>query len=137
MSFGHANANYQPPAHQQAVDDLFAAARANPAVGRPPLFKPPPPRLQPSQNLLDQRLTEELEMVRRQLEQIGGILTNDPFLLQRHSGSLQAIDLINQILGHVATVVNTEDKEAAVDEISLQDLKARLQRRPLRAIGSE
>ena len=125
---------YQPSSHQRAVDEIQAAARAERA-GRP-LFRPPPPTLAPSSSVLDQRLAEELDYIRRRLDLLGGILTQDPVLLRKHSTSLQDIDLINQTLGHLGKVIAAEDKDAAAERISLAELKGRLLRKPIASIVS-
>jgi hypothetical protein len=122
------------PAHQRAADAMQAAVRAEGQVVRPPLFKPAPPPPRPSQNLLDHRISEELEAIARRLEMLGGTLANDPILLHRHAAQLQSIDLIEQMLGHLSQVVAAEDKDQAVAAITLSGLKARLQRKPLTRI---
>ena len=122
------------PAHQREVDAIQAAIRAERAEGavtRPPLFKPATPRPAPSKNLLDHRVAEELEAIARRLEMLGGVLANDPILLHRHAAQLQSVDLIKQMLCHLSQVVATEEKEKAVALITLSELKARLQRKPL------
>lgn len=86
--------------------------------------------------MLDHRLAEELDYVRRRLDHLGGILAQDPVLLRKHAASLQDIDLINQTLGHLAKVIGAEDKDAAADRISLAELKGRLQRKPIASIVS-
>jgi hypothetical protein len=121
------------PAHQRAVDAIQAAIRAEGAVVRPPLFKPAPPKPEPSKSLLDHRIAEELQAIARRLELLGGTLANDPILLHRHAAQLQSVDLIKQMLCHLSQVVATEDKEKAVAAITLSELKGRLQRRPLAA----
>ena len=122
------------PAHQREVDAIQAsirAERAEGAVTRPPLFKPAPPRPAPSGDVLDHRVAEELEAIARRLELLGGALASDPILLHRHAAQLQSIDLIKQTLCHLSQVVATDEKEKAVALITLSELKARLQRRPL------
>jgi hypothetical protein len=119
------------PAHQRAVDAIQAQVRAEGAAARPPLFKPAPPRPAPSSDPLDHRIAEELEAIARRLDLLGGTLANDPVLLHRHAVQLQSIDLIKQMLGHLAQVVATDEKEKAVALITLTELKARLQRKPL------
>lgn len=131
MSFAGAQPNHTTPAHQREVDMMMAAARAEAEEGRRPLFKPVAPKPQLSERALDRWMSEELEVIRRRLDQIGDILASDPVLLHRHSVSLQGLDLTNQVLGHLANVIAAKDKEAAVEQVSLQDLKARLHRRPL------
>jgi hypothetical protein len=129
-------ATYKPPAHQQAVDAAQAAIRADLETGRRSLFKPPPPSPGRSDSVLDQRIGEELELVVRQLELLGDVLVSDPILLQRHAQQLQSVDLIQQVLGHLARVVAARDKTMAVDRITLVELKARLKRMALRPIAS-
>jgi hypothetical protein len=119
------------PAHQREVDEIQAAIRAEGQVVRPPLFRPAPPRPAPSGDLLDHRVAEEMEAIARRLELLGGALANDPILLHRHAAQLQAIDLIKQTLCHLSQVVATDEKEKAVALITLSELKARLQRKPL------
>ncbi|HEX8300616.1 hypothetical protein [Sphingomonas sp.] len=120
---------HQPSDHQLEADRIQAAIRSGQAGERRPLFKPPPAAPQRSRNLLDQRLAEELEFVRRRLDAIGSIVANEPSLLMRHAASLQDLDHIDQTLGHIAKVIDAEDKLAAAERISLGDLKSRLQRR--------
>jgi len=125
------------PAHQREVDAIQAAIRAEGRAVRPPLFKPAPPRPAPSGDLLDHRIAEELEAIARRLELLGGVLANEPILIQRHAGQLQSIDLIKQTLCHLAQVVATDEKEKAVALITLSELKARLERRPLSGLGGQ
>lgn len=128
-------ATYSAPAHQQAVDAAQARVRADLEAGKRTLFKPPPPNPGQSDSVLEQRVAEELELVIRQLEQLGDTLAADPILLHRHAAQLQSIDLMQQLLGHLGRVVAARDKAMAVDRITLSELKARLKRKALRAIG--
>jgi len=120
---------YTPSAHQREVDARMAEIRASMTPAKRPLFKEPPPRPEISGNPIDHRIADELDMVRRRLDQIGDALIADPILLQRHSTSLQALDLTNQILSHLAEVIKAEDKEAGADAVKMDDLRARLKRR--------
>ena len=124
---------YRPPEHQRQVDELVATVRSEPAAG-PTRFKPAPPAPAPTEDPLHHRIAEELEFIRRHLEQLGGALVNDPVMLHRHSIQLQSIDQINQILGHLARVIAAEDKGLAAAQVSLEALRARLQRRPLSSL---
>jgi hypothetical protein len=124
-----------PPDHQRRVDAIQAAIRAEGALARPGLFKPPPPRPAPSSNQLDHRIAEELEFIVRQLEQLGASLSNVPIQLSRHSAVLQSIDLMKQSLRHLAQVIAAEDKAFAADLVTHTGLKAKLQRKPLKPIG--
>lgn len=46
----------------------------------------------------------------------------------RHAASVQSVDIIGQILGHVASVVRSSDHGGAVERIGMCELKGRLQR---------
>jgi len=126
-----------PPAHQREVDAMLAEVRADLEAGRRSLFKPPPPA-EPARSTdpIEQRIVEELALVARHLEQLGGLLAAEPMLIAKYGRQLQAIDLMEQILGHLGGVVGAADKAAAVERISLAELKARLQRKPIRPIAS-
>jgi hypothetical protein len=125
----------RPSEHQQQIDALQAAIRSEEGAARPSLFKPPPPRPAPSTNLLDHRVAEEMEYIVRKLEQLGGILANDPILLHRHSYELQSIDMMKQSLRHLAQIVAAQDKALAAGQVTLTELKSRLQRKALTPIG--
>ena len=119
------------PAHQQRVDLVQARIRADLLAGRRSLFKAPPPAPRLSEHVLDARIAEELDLVIRQLGQIGDTLSDDPVLVHRHAAQLQSIDLMQQVLGHLGRVVASADKAMAVERVTLSELKARLQRKPL------
>jgi len=116
-------------AHQQRVDELMARARAEATPLRPSLFKPAPPRPARSNSTIELRIAEEVDCVRRHLEMLGATLAGDPILLHRHGTSLQSVDLMNQLLGHLARVIESEDKIAAAQQVSHGDLRARLLRK--------
>lgn len=126
----------KPNGHQRTVDALQAQIRADLAAGRRELFRPaasaPPP--QASDDVLEQRIAEELQTIVRQLEQLGGTLAADPILLTRHATQLQSIDLMKQVIGHLARLVASADREAALDQVTLTELKGRLTRRALRSL---
>ena len=119
------------PAQQRLVDQIKAEVANGAEKSRPSIFKPAPPRPAPSTNPIEHRMAEEIECIRRHLDLLGGTLANDVVLVRRYPTQLQAIDLINQQLGHLAAVISAEDKAQAVERVSLEDLKARLKRRPL------
>jgi hypothetical protein len=127
-----AGVTYSPSDHQRRIDEIQAAIRAEtaPAPTRS-LFKPAPRRSPPSTDPLDHHLSEELECIRRHLEQLGGVLAGNPLLVQRHATQLQSIDLINQVLGHISGIIASEDRALAVEQVTLRELRSRLQRKPL------
>jgi hypothetical protein len=89
---------------------------------------PRPPALIPTDDPLQLRLAEELEYARRMLDQMGDALSADPLVISRHMTSLQTVDIVGQILGHVANVTRSSDPRGAVDLIGMCELKARLTR---------
>ncbi|MCW3847635.1 hypothetical protein OF829_10305 [Sphingomonas sp. LB-2] len=128
---------YVPPAHQREVDAMLAEIRAQAAQAalppsatpiKRPLFREPPPRPTASNDPIDFRIAEELDTIRRRLDQIGDALIGDPILLHRHAMALQGIDLTNQILAHLAEVIKAADKAAGVEAVKMDDLRARLKR---------
>lgn len=124
------------PEQQRLVDQVKAELRSGTAP-RPSIFKQPPPRPAPSTDPLDHRMVEEIECIRRHLDLLGNILANDLVLVRRYGTQLQSIDLINQLLGHLGDVIGAESKLQAVERITLQELRARLKRRPLASLSAK
>ncbi len=91
---------------------------------------PLPAALVPTDDPLRLRLAEELEYARRLLDLMGDELANDPAVIVRHTRSLQSVDIVGQMLGHIATVVRSSDPPRAVERIGMCELRARLTRRP-------
>jgi hypothetical protein len=129
-----------PPHLRQSRCDAIQAQYRAEAQGRSPMIgaperrsirRDPPPRpaaLIPTHDPLQLRLAEELDYVRRMLDQMGDILSADPLVVSRHMTSLQTVDIAGQILGHVANVTRSSDPRGAVDLIGMCELKARLTR---------
>jgi hypothetical protein len=124
---------YGAPAHlhpaQARVDAIQAEHRGGEA--RRSIRRDPPPipaALIPTDDELKVRLAEELEYARRMLESMGDALSNDGAVVMRHSVALQTIDIIGQLLGHVAAVTRSSDPIGAVERIGMSELKARLTR---------
>jgi len=92
---------------------------------------PLPPAMIPTDDQLRQRLAEELEYARRMLDIMGDALASDGAVVVRHGTSLQSVDIVGQMLGHIANVVRSSDPEGAVELIGMAELKARLQRRSI------
>ena len=114
---------------QQRCDAIQADFRAKPQ--RPSIRREAPPipaPLVPTDDALKLRLAEELDFARRMLDSMGDEFSADPALLMRHSVPLQSIDIVGQILGHIATVVRSSDPDGAVERIGMCELKARLTR---------
>ncbi len=115
---------------QRRVDAIQAEARADPVTGRA-LRSSEGPATKPVCRDLDSRLADELGYVQRLLEGLGDELIADLLLIQRHGKSLQSLDLVGQILGHVSAILRADDKAAIVEDIGMEDLRARLKRKAI------
>ena len=93
---------------------------------------PLPAAMIPTDDRLRQRLAEELEYARRMLDIMGDNLASDGAVVVRHVTSLQSVDIVGQMLGHIANVIRSSDPEGAVELIGMSELKARLQRSSIR-----
>ncbi|MGH6659136.1 MAG: hypothetical protein ACREBM_05745 [Sphingomicrobium sp.] len=129
------------PAHlrqaQARCDSIQAEFRTEqsqgPAQRRSIRRDPPPldPALMPSADLLRLRLAEELDYARRMLDSMGDQLSGDIHVVMRHSVALQSIDILGQMLGHIAAVTRSAAPDLAVERIGMGDLRARLTRASL------
>jgi hypothetical protein len=125
--------------NQAECDAIAAAARADRA--RPSILREgaaPPPPLEPTQDLTEERLAEEIDYARRLLEAIGDRLIADPIILNRHQTTLQSFDILGQLLGHLAKVAGSADKQEAINRIGMHELRARMNRptAPIAATGT-
>jgi len=77
---------------------------------------------------LDLLLAAELDHARDMLVMMGDELANDFAVVSRHGVPLQAIDIVSQMLGHIANVVRADDRDQAVTAIGMCDLRAKLAR---------
>ena len=75
---------------------------------------------------LDQLLAEELDHACRMLEAMGDELALDHQVVTEHAIALQAVDIVSQMIGHIANVVRAEDRPAAVERIGMCELKTKL-----------
>lgn len=114
---------------QGRVDALQAQVRASaaPSAHSP---DPPAPAGDPGEHL-KARLADELAYVQRLLESMGDELIAEPIIVAHHARTLQSLDVAGQILAHLTNVMRADDPVAAVDRIGMDDLRARLKRRPL------
>lgn len=120
---------------QARCDAIQAEFRAgNDEAPRKSIRRDPPPTpaaLVPTDDLLRLRLAEELEYARRMIETMGDAISADPALVMRHMVELQSVDIVGQMLGHIANVIRSSDPPGAVERIGMCDLKARLTRKSL------
>jgi hypothetical protein len=117
----------QSQARCDAIQAEFRSGESRPSIRReaPPL----PQALQPCDDMIKLRLAEELEYARRMLDTMGDELSADLGVVMRHGMALQTVDIVGQMLGHIANVVRSSDPGGAVDRIGMCDLKARLTRK--------
>ena len=113
-----------------AVQAEFRAEQAAPKRSIRRADAPPiDPALVPTDDQLRMRLAEELDYARRMLDTMGDELSADMGVVMRHAVSLQTIDIVGQMLGHIAAVTRSSAPEGAVERIGMCELKARLTRR--------
>jgi len=114
--------------------EVAAAGCPEEAARRRSIRRDPPPsepNLAATDDQLRLRLAEELDYARRILDIMGDDLTGDSAMVVRHARSLQSIDIVGQMLGHLATVIRSCDPDAAIERIGMAELKARMTRKPL------
>jgi hypothetical protein len=75
---------------------------------------------------LDRTLAEQLDHARDLLVTMGDELAMNEEVVADHGVALQAVDIVGQMLGHIANVVRAEDRRAAVERIGMCELKATL-----------
>jgi hypothetical protein len=116
--------------NQARCDSIQAEFRAETPARRSIRRDPPPipPALIQTDDPLPLRLAEELEYARRMLEAMGETLSADGLLVARHLTALQSVDIVAQMIGHIADVVRSSDPAGAVERIGMNNLKARLTR---------
>ena len=138
MNSGGSKQYFGAPAHlrraQAICDRVQAEFRAEQESGGKRSIRrqdapPIDPALVPTDDELRVRLAEELEYARRMLDAMGDELSADMGVVMRHAVSLQTIDIVGQMLGHIASVTRSSSPERAVERIGMCELKARLTRR--------
>ena len=75
---------------------------------------------------LEFRLAVELEHARQMLVDMGDELAMNEDVVAEHGVALQAVDIVGQMIGHIANVVRAEDRSAAVERIGMCELKSKL-----------
>ena len=60
------------------------------------------------------------------LVMMGDELAMTPEIVAEHGMALQAVDIVGQMLGHIANVVRADDQREAIDRIGMCELKAKL-----------
>lgn len=116
----------QAQARCDAIQAEHRSGEAPRSIRREP--PPLPAALVPTDDELKVRLAEELEYARRMLDAMGDELSADMGVVMRHMVALQSIDIVGQMLGHIAAVTRSSDPIGAVQRIGMGELKARLTR---------
>lgn len=75
---------------------------------------------------LDLLLAAELDHARDMLVMMGDELAMSPDIVAEHGMALQAVDIVGQILGHIASVVRAEDPHRAIEGIGMCELRTKL-----------
>jgi hypothetical protein len=75
---------------------------------------------------LDHLLAAELDHARDLLVMMGDELAMSPEIVAEHGMALQAVDIVGQMLGHIANVVRAENQNEAIERIGMCDLKSKL-----------
>lgn len=86
------------------------------------------PALTPTDDVLRQRISDELDFAWRQLDLAAATMARDALTSARHRPSLQTIDLVGQTLGQLAVVLRSSMPELAVERVPMADLRGRLRR---------
>lgn len=82
-------------------------------------------------------VADVLQELAGEIENLGTSLCTDPDVLQRHIGTLQAIDLIAQKQRWLATLLQADCPLDAVNTIGVETLKARFTPMPSHGVGSD
>lgn len=115
-----------------SVRQIWGTEEESPAAERLAVrrdFQPRYHAIEETADRLHLRLGEELEYARRMLDAMGDELSADPIAVSRHGVVLQSLDIVGQMLGHIANVIRSSDLASAVEQIGMGDLKARLTRK--------
>jgi hypothetical protein len=75
---------------------------------------------------LDLLLAAELDHARDMLMMMGDELAMSPEIVAEHGTALQAVDIVGQMLGHIANVVRAGDRNSAIARIGMCELKTKL-----------
>lgn len=74
------------------------------------------------------RIAEELAYASRKLDALANALAEDRLVVMRHETQLQDLDILAQTLGHLERLLASDEPEAVIEKIGMQELKRRLTR---------
>jgi hypothetical protein len=110
------------PDGQKQVDALQAQIRS----GAVPLATAQPARTELLPQELQQRLSDELALIKRIIDDVGEELSAEAMILAEHGESMQQFDIISQSLGHLSRLLVAPDPAQAVNEIGMESRRRRL-----------
>ncbi len=84
--------------------------------------------LHPASSVLTAAIAERLHALAAEVEALGADLCTDEHVVDRHLSKLQGIDHLAQSLNQIGSVLTASDASAAVETITLQNLKEDLNR---------
>jgi hypothetical protein len=84
-----------------------------------------------SEEIVDERLGEELETFHRWIANIAGSLAVDPIIRNRYAFELKNLERVSSEIGQVGSIVAAADKAQAIERLTAPELKARLQRKAI------
>lgn len=119
LSYGHGQAR---------VDAIQAAIRSG-SIAETDEPSPNTIAINPSE--IDARIAEEFAYVGRLLEEVGDELSDDPVTLKRHGQALQNFDIACQLISQLAAIATASDRAAAMEAVTMGELRSRLLRKTI------
>lgn len=114
-------------AGQQRIDAIQATLRA----GGP--FAAADPLVTPARAAVVDNVADEVAAAARFLRSLSDRLADDMAVIVAHGDVLQQLDPLAQTLDHLARVLTAADPSPVIDAIGMDDLRARLTRKPSQA----
>lgn len=111
-------------AGQQRIDVLQATIRTGGAVATAD------PLISPGKAVVTHNVADEIAAAAHVLRALSDRLADDIAVIAAHGDALQQLDPLAQTLDHLARVLNAADPGPVIDAIGMDDLRARLTRRP-------
>lgn len=103
-------------------------------LGKSPVRRTAPSLPTPSSKLIDIRLSEEIDLVRRYIEMATNTFSQDDLLRHRHPRLSEDLRVAADLLREVSAVVMAADKESAAEQVVSKEIKARLTRKPIKPL---
>lgn len=111
-------------AGQQRIDSIQATIRAG---GISPAADP---LVTPGKAVVVNNVADEVAAAARLIRALSDRLAEDMAVIAAHGDALQQLDPLSQTLDHLARVLTASDPGPIIEAIGMDDLRARLARRP-------